>query len=113
MTQDGGEPCQGPAEDIEDADPVQAGERTELAWTRSAISFFALGLAILKLRPVVGIPLLAFSGVTWLIGRASPTRDRAATNPRRILLVTVAVCALAVVALVLEFVARGSPGLRP
>ena len=34
------------------------------------------GIAILKFRPVVGIPLLAFSGVVWLIGRASPALDQ-------------------------------------
>ncbi len=113
MSQDGGHPHTPPADDLEDADPVLARERTELAWTRSAISFLALGIAILKLRPVVGIPLLAFSAVVWLIGRASPAPDQPATAARRILLVTVAVCVLALASLVLALVDRGSPGLRP
>ena len=113
MSQDGGNPHIVPADDIEDADPVLARERTELAWTRSAISFLALGIAILKFRPVVGIPLLAFSGVVWLIGRTSPARDQPGTASRRILLVTVAVCVLALVSLVLALVGGGSPGLRP
>jgi len=113
MKQDGGSPHTAPADDIEDADPVLASERTDLAWTRSAISFLALGIAILKFRPVIGIPLLAFSAVVWLIGRASPTRDQPGTASRRMLLVTVAVCVLALAALVLAFVGHGSPGLRP
>jgi uncharacterized membrane protein YidH (DUF202 family) len=101
-----------PADDIEDADPVLARERTDLAWTRSAISFLALGFAILKIRPVVGIPLMTVSAVVWLIGRASPARDQPQSAARRMVLVTVAVCALALVSLVLAFVGRGSPGLR-
>jgi uncharacterized membrane protein len=113
VSQDGGRPHTVPDDDLEDADPVLANERTELAWTRSAISFFALGIAILKIRPVVGIPLLAFSAVVWLIGRMSPARDQPATAARRILLVTVSVCVLALVSLVLAFVGHGSPGLRP
>ena len=113
MSTESGNPRPEPADDIEDADPVLASERTELAWTRSAISFFALGIAIVKFRPLVGIPVLAFSGLVWLIGRAAPAPGRSATASRRILVVTVAVCALAVVALVLALVGRGSPGLRP
>jgi len=112
MTQNGGHPHPVPADDIEDADPVLARERTELAWTRSAISFFALGVAILKLRPLVGIPLLAFSAVVWLIGRASTLRDNTATASRRIFLVAVAVAVLALASLVLALVGGGSPGLR-
>jgi uncharacterized membrane protein YidH (DUF202 family) len=112
MSQDDGSPHTVPADDIEDADPVLARERTKLAWTRSAISFLALGIAILKFRPVVGIPLLTFSGVVWLMGRASPTRDQPGTAARRMLLVTVAVCVLALASLVLALVGRGSPGLR-
>ena len=81
MSQHGGSPHVVPADDIEDADPVLARERTDLAWTRSAISFLALGVAILKFRPVVGIPLLAFSAVVWLIGRPAPARGQPGSAP--------------------------------
>jgi uncharacterized membrane protein YidH (DUF202 family) len=40
-----------PADDIEYAGPGLARERTELAWTRTAIAFAALGAAILRYRP--------------------------------------------------------------
>lgn len=100
-----------PRDDIEDADPALARERTELAWTRSTIAFFALGVAILKFRPAVGIPILAFSAVVWLLGRMP--RDEAATASRRVLLVAVAVTLLALVALVLTLVGHASRGLQP
>ena len=88
-----------------------ARERTDLAWTRSALSFLALGVAILKFRPVVGIPLLAFSAVVWLLGRAAPARDRPAAASRRMLLVTVAVCVTrAGLARAGASLGRGSPG---
>src|SRR5262249_60625841 len=43
-----------PADDIEYADPGLAPERTELAWTRTAIAFAALGAARLQFPPVLG-----------------------------------------------------------
>src|SRR6266536_4976476 len=54
---------QTPAEDMEDLDPGLAGERTELAWTRTAISFAALGGAILKITPAVGVLVLTASAL--------------------------------------------------
>ncbi len=38
----------GPAGDIEDRDPGLARERTDLAWTRTAISFSALGAVMMR-----------------------------------------------------------------
>jgi uncharacterized membrane protein YidH (DUF202 family) len=43
-----------PADDIEDADPGLARARTALSWTRTAISFAAVGAVILK-SPYAGI----------------------------------------------------------
>ncbi len=101
-----------PADDMEDADPAFARERTELAWTRSSIAFFALGIAILKFKPAVGIPVLAFAAVTWLFGRAARTGNQWIAA-RRVPLVTVAVTALALVSLVLTLAGPASRGLRP
>jgi uncharacterized membrane protein YidH (DUF202 family) len=101
-----------PAEDIEEADPALARERTELAWTRSSIAFFALGVAILKFKPAAGIPILAFAAVTWLLGRAARTGNQWIAA-RRVPLVTVAVTALALVSLVLTLAGPASRGLRP
>lgn len=113
MSQDGRDPPDAPADDIEDADPALARERTDLAWTRIAISFFAIGVAILKFRPAVGIPVLAFGGVVWLVGHVALPRGTAEVAARRALLVTVAVTTLALVAFVLALIGQSSQGLRP
>jgi len=101
-----------PGEDPGDDDPGRARERTDLAWTRSSIAFFGLGVAILRFRPAAGIPILAIAGVTWLLGHAArPGNQRIAS--RRVLVVTVAVSALALVSLVLTLAGPPSNGLRP
>jgi uncharacterized membrane protein YidH (DUF202 family) len=113
MSQRSGRPP-GPADDL-DADPGLARERTELAWTRSAIAFVGLGAAIVKSRPAVGIPVMAIGIAVWLVGHLPPRHGPASTaglGARRVLLVTVAVTGLALAALVLTF-AGSSRGLRP
>jgi uncharacterized membrane protein YidH (DUF202 family) len=102
-----------PADDEEEAQPGLASERTDLAWTRSAIALFALGAAILRIRPVVGIPVMALGVLIWLVGYISPRRKRAILASRRTLLVTIAVTSLAVIAAVLTLVGPPSRGLRP
>jgi uncharacterized membrane protein YidH (DUF202 family) len=108
-------PSAGPddADDTNFAAPGFAQERTDLAWTRSSIAFLALGIAILKLSPVVGIPVLAIGLVVWLVGLLPHSGGREPMASRRVLLVTVAVNALAVVALVLTLAGPSSRGMRP
>ena len=101
-----------PADDIEQVDPGLARERTDLAWTRTAISFAALGIAVLKSNPLAGVPILVFSGVIWLLGRLSSEPGESRTVARRALLTTVAIAALAVAALVITLLGRGAAGLR-
>jgi len=96
-----------PADDIEYADPGLARERTELAWTRTAIAFAALGAAILKYRPVVGLPVLVLSAVVWRLGRLPGTAGAADVRDRRLLLITVTTVGVSVVALVLSFLGQG------
>jgi len=102
----------GPADDIEDVDPALARERTDLSWTRTAISFAALGGTILKLRPVVGAPIMIFSAVIWSIGRLARPRRDPNQAARRMLLVTVAVTALALAAAALTLFGHSSAGIR-
>src|SRR5262249_42004547 len=83
--------------------PGLAGERADLAWTRTAIAFAALGAAILKYRPVVGLPLLVLSAVVWRLGRLPGTAGAADVRDRRLLLITVTTVGVSVVALVLSF----------
>jgi len=101
-----------PADDIEYADPGLASERTELAWTRTAIAFAALGAAILKFRPVIGLPVLVLSAVVWRLGRLPGTAGAADVRDRRLLLITVTTVGVSVVALVLSFLGQGIVPLR-
>ncbi len=57
------------AEDLEDLDPGLARERTWLAWCRTAISLVAVGVAVLRISPVDGAPLLAMTLLVWAAGR--------------------------------------------
>ena len=91
-----------PADDIEYADPGLARERTELAWTRTAIAFAALGAALLRYRPVVGLPVLVLSAVVWRLGRV-PGPAAGHARDRRALLITVTTVGVSLVALALSF----------
>jgi uncharacterized membrane protein YidH (DUF202 family) len=104
-----GEP---PTDDIEYADPGLARERTELAWTRTAISFAAVGAAILKSHPVVGLAVLVLSAVVWWLGRLPGTAVVGGTHDRRLLLITLTITSVSAVALVLSFLGHGSIPLR-
>ncbi len=94
--------------DIEDMDPGAARRRTSLAWTRSAISFAALGVLIIKSRPDIGVPILIASAVIWQVGNAPANR----TTQRRALIVTIAVTAAALVAVILTLIGPPSHGIR-
>ena len=101
-----------PADDIEYADPGLARERTELAWTRTAIAFAALGAALLKYRPVVGLPVLVLSAVVWRLGRLSGPAGAGHARDWRPLLITVTTTGVSLVALVLSFLGQGIISLR-
>lgn len=79
--------------DIEDADPGLARVRTSLAWTRTALSFAAVGGVMLKENVVPGLVILAASLVIWRLGRLDYH------HPGRLKLVTATIVAVAVVAL--------------
>lgn len=103
----------GPSEDIEYTDPVQAGERTELAWTRTAISFAALGAALLRDQPLAGAPILVLSAVIWRLGRLwrlsrRPADSRTVTG--RVAVTAIAVTGVSLIALVIALLSN-SPGL--
>jgi uncharacterized membrane protein YidH (DUF202 family) len=76
-----------------------ARERTALAWTRTAISFAAVGGVVLKREVVAGLILLAVAAGIWLLGRLAHRRQS------RLKLVTAAIVAVALVALVVSFTA--------
>ena len=88
-------------DDIEDVDAGLAGERTELAWTRTAISFAAVGGAVLRYHPAVGIPILALSPVIWELGRRPRRPGTGHARTRHLRLITVVVVAVSLIALVI------------
>jgi uncharacterized membrane protein YidH (DUF202 family) len=96
---------------MEDIDPGLARERTELAWSRTGISFAALGAAILKETPAVGALVLAMSALIFLLARwARPSRLVGGHDRKHpVLLVTIAVTTISTIALALALFAGTSP----
>ena len=86
--------------DIQEAAPGLARERTELAWTRTTISFAAVGGAILKSAPVAGLAVLISSIVIWELGRL-PRAAGTGRSEARLRLVTATITTIALAALAL------------
>jgi uncharacterized membrane protein YidH (DUF202 family) len=84
----------------EEFDPGTARERTELAWSRTAISFAAVGGAILKTSIGAGLVVLAISIPIWSLRRLFPDAAATTARPRRLLLVALTVTAVSLAALV-------------
>ena len=74
-----------------------ARERTSLAWTRTALSFGAVGGVVLKREVVAGLILLALAPVIYVLGRL------AYSVPGKLKVVTGTIVAVALVALVVAF----------
>jgi uncharacterized membrane protein YidH (DUF202 family) len=96
-----------PGDATEDGPPGLAEERTELAWTRTAIGFAAIGAAVLKHSPLIGLPILVVSAVIWRLGRLPGAAGSRSGHDRRFLLITVTITVIALVALVLSFAGPG------
>jgi uncharacterized membrane protein YidH (DUF202 family) len=101
-----------PADDLEDIDPGLARERTALSWTRTAISFGALGAVILKSRPYAGIPILLLSALIWQLGQLARASDPGRSRSRRLLLIAVAITGVSIVALVIALLGPEPHGLQ-
>ena len=95
VSQPGGQP--GSQTDDEDGDPGLARARTSLAWTRTALSFAAVGGVVLKSDLIPGLLIMAAAPAIWQLGRLAhhlPGRLRLVTAT----IVVVAALALAVAA---------------
>jgi len=79
--------------DYEEADPGLARVRTSLAWTRTALSFAAVGAVALRKDVIAGLLILAAAPVIWRLGRLDHHL------PGRIRLVTASIVAVSLVAL--------------
>jgi uncharacterized membrane protein YidH (DUF202 family) len=82
----------------EDADPGLARIRTSLAWTRTALSFAAVGAVTLRKDVLAGLLIIAAAPVVWRLGRLAYDR------PGRLRLVTATIVAVSVVALVVAVI---------
>ena len=83
--------------DHQDADPGLARARTSLAWTRTALSFAAVGAFVLKKDVAAGLVIMAAAPVIWRLGRLAHHR------PGRLRLVTATIVAVSLVALAVAF----------
>ena len=79
-------------------DPGLARERTTLAWTRTAISFAAVGGVVLKRSVAPGLILLALAPAIYLLGRLAYGQQQ------KLKLVTATIVAVALVALVVALI---------
>jgi uncharacterized membrane protein YidH (DUF202 family) len=101
-------------DDPEDLDPGLARERTRLARMRTAISFTAVGVVVLRLNLAAGLTLLATAPVIWLTGRrVSRQAPHGQARPRLLLLIAVTVAGAAFVVLVVVLGHGQSPGFHP
>jgi uncharacterized membrane protein YidH (DUF202 family) len=103
-----------PGDDPEESDTGLAHERTSLAWTRTAISFGAVGGAVLKDNGATGLIILAIAPVIWQLGRASRVGAAGTAQPAvsatRLFLITVAIIAVSLICLAVAIFGKSAPG---
>jgi uncharacterized membrane protein YidH (DUF202 family) len=102
-----------PGDDLEESDSGLAHERTSLAWTRTAISFGAVGGAVLKDNVATGLIILAIAPVIWRLGRASrggAGTAQPAVSATRLFLITVAIIVVSLICLAVAIFGKSAPG---
>ena len=103
-----------PSDDPEERDPGLARERTSLAWTRTAISFAALGGVVLKANVATGLIILAIAPVIWRLGYVSrggaPRADPSGIGQLRLFLITVSIVLITLLCLAVAILGKSDPG---
>jgi hypothetical protein len=102
------------AGDPEETDPGLARARTSLSWTRTAISFAALGGVMLKENVITGLIILAVTPLIWRLGRlsagGSPAGQLPAVGGARIRLITVSIVGVSLLCLLVALLGPSVPG---
>ena len=104
-------------DDPEERDPGLARERTSLAWTRTAISFAALGGVVLKENVITGLLVLAVAPVVWQLGRVSRSQaartDLPTVGATRLFVIALTIVAVSLLCFLVAIFGRSAPlGLR-
>jgi uncharacterized membrane protein YidH (DUF202 family) len=96
------------------SDPGLARERTSLAWTRTAISFAALGGAVLRANVITGLIILAIAPVIWQLGRVSgggaARTDLPIVGATRLFIIAASIVAVSLLCLVIAIFGKAVPG---
>jgi len=115
----GGPGLPGPGAGGAPGDPGLARARTSLAWTRTALSFAAIGGIILKRELAAGFVVLGLSCLVWLVGRlvgrlavVPGLSGQVRARPGPLLAISIAVTGVAIVALMLALLGPQTAGLR-
>ena len=88
-----------------ETDPGHARERTALSWTRTALSFGAVGGVIVKSHVILGLVVMAIAPVIWQLGRLA----KGPPPPARLKVITLTILVVSGVALVVAFSGRATP----
>jgi uncharacterized membrane protein YidH (DUF202 family) len=102
------------ASEPEESDPGLARERTRLSWTRTAISFAALGGVVLKENVITGLIILAVVPLIWRLGRlsvsGSPRDQLPVVSATRIRVITVSIVGVSLLSLLVAVLGPSVPG---
>jgi uncharacterized membrane protein YidH (DUF202 family) len=94
--------------ELEERDSGLARERTSLAWTRTAISFGALGGVVLRVNVATGLIILAIAPLVWQLGRL-PGSGRI-PRPMRMWLIAASIVGVSLLCLLITLLGRSAPG---
>ena len=108
------QPDETAASETGDGDAGLALERTSLSWTRTAISFAALGGVMLKDNVITGLLILAVVPLIWRLGRpprsGSPPSGLPTVGATRIRVTTISIVGVALLSLVIAVLGPTVPG---